>query len=116
MGGGGTGDLLLEVQFHPHPRWRCEGRDLHMTLRIAPWEAALGASVPVKLPDSEIKVRVPEGAQSGQQLRVRGKGLPSTPPGDLLIELQVVLPPADTPRSRELYEAMARELAFEPRP
>ena len=116
VGGGGTGDLLLEVQFHPHPRWRCEGRDLHMTLRVAPWEAALGASVPVKLPDSEIKVRVPEGAQSGQQLRVRGKGLPSTPPGDLLIELQLVLPPADTPRSRELYEAMARELAFEPRP
>jgi curved DNA-binding protein len=115
-GGAPAGDLLLEVQFHPHTRLRCEGRDLHLTLRIAPWEAALGTALPVKLPDSEIKVRIPANAQSGQQLRVRGKGLPSTPPGDLLLDLQVVLPPADTPKARELYETMARELAFEPRP
>ncbi|MGD9842303.1 MAG: DnaJ C-terminal domain-containing protein [Steroidobacteraceae bacterium] len=115
-GGAAAGDLLLEVQFHPHARLRCEGHDLHLPLRIAPWEAALGTVISVKLPDSEIKVRIPANSQSGQPLRVRGKGLPSTPPGDVFLELQVVLPPADTPKARELYETMARELAFEPRP
>jgi curved DNA-binding protein len=120
QGGGGhgsaaAGDLLLEVQFNAHAQLRCEGRDLHMTLRIAPWEAALGSALTVDLPDSSIKVRVPAGAQSGQQLRVRGKGIPSTPPGDLLLDLQVVLPPATDPKARELYETMARELNFNPR-
>jgi len=115
FGGGPSGDLLLEVQFHPHDRLHVTGRDLHMTLRVAPWEAALGCVLPLQLPNGEIKVRVPANAQSGQQLRVRGKGLPSTPPGDLLLDIQVVLPPATTPAARELYETMSREMAFNPR-
>jgi curved DNA-binding protein len=87
-----------------------------MTLRVAPWEAALGAVIPVSLPDGgEIKMRIPEGAQSGRRLRVRGKGIPADPPGDLLLDVQVVVPPAASPRARELYETMARELAFDPR-
>lgn len=115
MGGGPAGDLLLEVHFRPHDRLRAEGRDLHLKLPVAPWEAALGAVVAVELPDGGLKVRIPQGAQSGRQLRVRGRGIPSSPPGDLLLDLQVVLPPADTPRARELYEAMAWELSFDPR-
>lgn len=115
MGGAGTGDLLLEVHFKPHSRLRPDGRDLHMTLPVAPWEAALGAVVSVDLPQGELKVRIPAGAQSGRQLRVRGKGIPGEPPGDLLLAIQVVLPPADTPQARQIYETMARELAFEPR-
>ncbi|MCX8086163.1 MAG: DnaJ domain-containing protein [Rhodocyclaceae bacterium] len=115
LGGGPAGDLLLEVHFNPHLRYRAEGRDLHLLLPVAPWEAALGAVIEVDLPGGPIKVRIPEGAQSGQQLRVRGKGLPADPPGDLLLDLKVVLPPADTPKARELYERMARELAFDPR-
>ncbi len=115
MGGARAGDLLLEVQFKPHPRFRAEGRDLHRILPVAPWEAALGAVVVVELPQGSVKVRIPEGAQSGRQLRVRGQGIPGQPPGDLLLELQVVLPPATTPKARELYETMARELAFDPR-
>jgi len=115
MGGAPAGDLLLEVQFKPHPRFRAEGRDLHRTLPVAPWEAALGAIVAVDLPQGSVKVRIPEGAQSGRQLRVRGHGIPGQPPGDLLLDLQVVPPPAKTPRARELYETMARELAFDPR-
>lgn len=115
VGGGPAGDLLLEVHFKPHPRFRPDGRDLHMTLPVAPWEAALGSVIAVDLPSGPVKVRIPEGAQSGKQLRVRGKGIPGEPPGDLLLEVQVVLPPADTPRAREFYERMARELAFDPR-
>jgi curved DNA-binding protein len=115
MGGAAAGDLLLEVHFKPHARLRADGRDLHLSLPVAPWEAALGAVVAVKLPHAELKVRIPEGAQSGKQLRVRGKGIPGEPPGDLLLELQVVLPPADTPQARKLYEQMAQDMAFDPR-
>jgi curved DNA-binding protein len=115
MGGAPAGDLMLEVHFKPNPRLRADGRDLHLILPVAPWEAALGAMVPVDLPDGGLKVRIPQGAQSGGQLRIRGKGIPGNPPGDLLLDIKVVLPPADTPRARELYESMARELAFDPR-
>jgi len=115
MGEGKAGDLLLEVHFRPHARYRVDGRDLIVTLPVAPWEAALGAVVPVRLPDSTLNVRIPAGAQSGRQLRVRGKGIASDPPGDLLLEIKVVLPDASAPKARELYETMARDLAFDPR-
>ena len=115
LGQGKPGDLLLEVHFHQHERYRVDGRDLHATLPVAPWEAALGAVVPVELPDSILKVRIPAGAQSGRQLRVRGRGIPGDPPGDLLLEIKIVLPDASTPKAKELYETMARELAFDPR-
>jgi curved DNA-binding protein len=92
-----------------------DGRDLHLSLPVAPWEAALGAVVQVDLPSGSVKVRIPEGSQSGRQLRVRGKGIPSDPPGDLLLDIRVVLPPADTPKARQIYETMARELDFDPR-
>lgn len=115
IGGEPAGDLLLEVRFRPHPRFRVHGRDLHLTLPVTPWEAALGAVLAVDLPPGSIKVRIPEGAQSGQQLRVRGKGIPGAQAGDLRLDIQVVLPPANTARARTLYETMARELAFDPR-
>jgi curved DNA-binding protein len=111
LGGGPNGDLMLEVQFRPHPRFRVDGADLIAELPLAPWEAALGAVVPVTLPDgSVLKVRVPEGAQSGQSLTVRGKGLPARTPGDLELQLRVWLPSALDPRARQLYEKMAADL------
>lgn len=114
--GGKAGDLLLEVRFRDHPRFRVDGRDLSMTLPVTPWEAALGAVVSIPMPDGNaLKIRIPEGAQSGRQLRVRGRGIPSQPPGDLKLDIQVVVPPASTARAREIYETMARELAFDPR-
>jgi len=115
MGDAKAGDLLLEVQFRPQARYRVDGRDLHVTLPVAPWEAALGAVVPVAVPDGQLQVRIPAGAQSGRVLRVRGRGIPGEPPGDLLLEIRVVLPQATTPKAKELYETMARELAFDPR-
>ncbi len=115
VAGAPAGDLLLEVRFRPHRRLRADGRDLRLALPVAPWEAALGAAVEVALPEGKVKVRIPEGSQSGRQLRVRGKGLPGEPPGDLLLDILVLLPPADSPRARQLYETMARELAFDPR-
>jgi curved DNA-binding protein len=115
FGNAPPGDLMLEVHFRPHGRFTADGRDLHLTLPVAPWEAALGGVIAVRLPQGQVKVRIPEGAQSGRQLRVRGKGLPDNPPGDLLIDLQVILPPADSARAKEIYQTMQRELAFDPR-
>ena len=115
MGGAGPGDLLLEVQFKPHPRYRVDGRDLHVTLPLAPWEAALGAVVALETPGGRLEIRIPAGAQSGRQMRVRGKGIPGSPPGDLFLDLQIVVPPADSPKAREIYETMARELPFDAR-
>ena len=115
IGGAPAGDLLLEVHFKPHARLRVEGRELHLTLPVTPWEAALGAIVSVRLPGSALKVRIPPNSQSGRQLRVRGRGIPASPPGDLLLDIQVVLPPADSPQARKAYEDMARDLAFDPR-
>jgi curved DNA-binding protein len=116
-GGAPAGDLFLEVGFRPHPRFEADGANLLGELAVAPWEAALGAVVPVGMPDgSTMKLRVPAGAQGGRVLTVRGRGLPGQPPGDLDLAIRVVLPPADDPRARRLYEAMARELAdFDPR-
>ncbi len=115
LGEGKPGDLLLEVQFRPHARLRADGRDLLLALPVAPWEAALGAIVPVALPGGTLNVRIPAGAQSGRQLRVRGKGLPSDPPGDLYLDIRIVTPPAATPKAKELYESLAKETGFDPR-
>ena len=110
-GGAPAGDLFLEVHFKPHPRFRIDGAHLVADLPVAPWEAALGAVVPVALPDgSTLKVRVPAGAQSGRQLTVRGKGLPGATAGDLELVVRVVLPSAFDPRARKLYEQMAADL------
>ena len=111
LGGAPAGDLLLEVRFNPHALFRVDGADLIAELPLAPWEAALGAVVPVTLPDgSTLKVRVPAGAQSGRSITVRGKGLPARTPGDLELQLRVLLPSAFDPRARRLYEQMATEL------
>ncbi|HTP62844.1 MAG TPA: DnaJ C-terminal domain-containing protein [Burkholderiales bacterium] len=115
MQGAKPGDLLLEVAFKPHARFHPQGRDLHMTLPVAPWEAALGAIVPVDLPGGTLKVRIPAGAKPGKQLRIRGKGIPSSPPGDVYFDVRIVVPPAATPKEKELYESLQKEANFDPR-
>jgi len=113
--GSAAGDLLLEVQFRPHPKMRAEGRDVYLNLPVSPWEAALGAVIAVDLPNGTLQTRLPEGVQRNRSLRVRGKGLPGEPPGDLILELQIVLPKAESPEAKKIYETMAQTLAFDPR-
>lgn len=111
LGAAPSGDLLLEVHFKPHPRFRVDGADLMTELPLAPWEAALGAVVPVGMPDgSTLQVRVPGGAQPGQRITVRGRGLPARTPGDLELQVRLVLPSAFDPRAKKHYEQMAAEL------
>lgn len=113
--GGPPGDLLLEVQLRDDERYRVEGRNVTAPLPVAPWEAALGAVIEVPTPSGQVSVTVPAGSQHGRKLRLKGRGLPGHPSGDLYLELEVVLPPANSARARELYSAMARDLAFNPR-
>ncbi|MDP1551268.1 MAG: DnaJ C-terminal domain-containing protein [Nitrosomonas sp.] len=113
--GEAAGDLFLEVHFKPHSRYRIENKDIYATLPVAPWEAALGATVKIPVPDGQVEVRVPENSQSGRKLRLKGRGIPAATPGDLYLVLEVVLPPATTPKEREFYQTMAQELAFNPR-
>ena len=110
-----AGDLFLEVQFKPHHRYRIENKDVYATLPLAPWEAALGATIKIPVPDGLVEVRVPENSQTGRKLRLKGRGIPAATPGDLYLVLEVVLPPATTAKAREFYQTMARELAFNPR-
>jgi len=113
--GEAAGDLFLEVHFKPHSRYRIENKDVYAVLPVAPWEAALGATVKIPVPDGLVEVRVPENSQSGRKLRLKGRGIPATSPGDLYLVLEVMLPPVTTPKQREFYQTMAQELAFNPR-
>lgn len=115
LGDGPPGDLYLEVAFEPHSLWRVDGRDLYLTLPVAPWEAALGAEVEVPTPDGPVAMHVPAGSQTGRKLRLRGRGIPGREPGDLYVLLELVLPPALDDKAREAYRAMARDLAFDAR-
>jgi curved DNA-binding protein len=113
--GGQPGDLYLEIHIHPHELYQLDGRDVTVILPIAPWEAALGASVTVPTLGGPVQMRIPEGSRAGQKLRLRGRGLPGKPPGDEYLQLSIALPPADSPKARAFYEQMRRELPFDPR-
>ena len=106
-GGAPAGDLLLEVLFKPDARWRAEGRDVYQRVALAPWEAMLGATAKVHTPGGEAQVSVPAGWRAGRKLRLKGRGIPGHPPGDLYLELDIALPPADSEASRAAYAAMA---------
>lgn len=117
-GGAEAGDLYLEIELAPDPHYRVDGRDVHETVPVAPWEAVLGAQIEVPTPSGRVTVAVPPASQTGRKLRLKGRGIPSpgsAPAGDLYLVLEVALPPADTAAARALYEQMARELHFDPR-
>jgi curved DNA-binding protein len=106
--GGPAGDLLLEVVFKPDPRWHAEGRDVYQPLALAPWEAALGASVVVTTPSGEAEVKVPAGWKPGRKLRLKGRGIPGPDPGDLYLELAIAVPAPETDAQRAAYSALAQ--------
>jgi curved DNA-binding protein len=115
--GARNGDLYLIVRIAPHPRYRLEGRDLYVELRLAPWEAALGTSVAVDTPGGEVKVKVPGGTSSGRRIRLRGRGLPNPKgkAGDLYAEARIMVPARLSRVERRLFEQLAAESHFDPR-
>ena len=115
FGGGETGDLYLEIEFKPHKLYRVEGRDIYLHLPVAPWEAALGATIKTPTPAGPVDLKIPAGTASGRKLRLKGRGIPGKPPGDIYVVPQISLPSADSDRARGLYRKMEQELAFNPR-
>jgi curved DNA-binding protein len=115
MGSGQAGDLYLEVEFKPHSIYRVEGHDVYVDLPVTPWEAALGATVKVPTPDGKVDMKIPAGTVSGRKMRLKERGIPGRPPGDLYVVTQITLPPADSETAKELYRKMEQQLAYNPR-
>ncbi|HEY2890991.1 MAG TPA: DnaJ C-terminal domain-containing protein [Dongiaceae bacterium] len=115
IGGGPAGDLYLEIEFNPHSLYRVEGGDVYLDLPVAPWEAVLGRKVRAPTPDGAVDLKVPAGSRSGQKLRLKGRGIPASTPGDLYVVLQIVLPPATGEAAQKVYREMEEKLAFNPR-
>ena len=115
IGKGKAGDLFLEVDLEAPARYRIDAADVYLELPVAPWEAALGASVKVPIPSGDVDLKIPAGSDQGSKLRLKGKGLPGAQPGDFYVVLDVRLPPADTDEAKALYERMSQEMAFDPR-
>lgn len=113
--GGKAGDLYLEVEFKPHPRFKVEGSDVTVDLPLAPWEAALGAAVEVPTPEGAVQLTVPKGTTAGKRLRLKGRGLPGVKPGDLYAAVSIALPPADSDKAKDAYAEMARQFDWNPR-
>ncbi|AER67322.1 chaperone DnaJ domain protein [Thermovirga lienii DSM 17291] len=115
--GGPPGDLYLRVHIKPDPRFGVNGHDLTMRLDLAPWEAALGSTVTIPTLTGTVQLKVPPGTQSGQVLRLRGKGLPKRTGGngDLLATVRIVVPKNLTEKERALFEELAKESPFNPR-
>jgi curved DNA-binding protein len=114
-GAGAAGDLFAVVSFEPHPYFRARGRDIHLELPVTPWEAALGATVQTPTLGGAVELRIPRGSEPGRKLRLKGRGLPGTPAGDQLVQLQIVAPPPRTPEAEALYRRMAETMPLDPR-
>jgi curved DNA-binding protein len=116
-GGGDAGDLYLVVRIKPDSRYRMNGRDLEVTLPLAPWEAALGAKVSIDTPGGAASVRVPAGTSSGRRLRLKGRGVPNRngQAGDLFAQVQIRVPSPLSPEEQRLFEELRDTSTFDPR-
>jgi curved DNA-binding protein len=116
FGGGRDGDLYLDISLKPHRLYRSIAHDLYLDLPLAPWEAALGASVQIPTLAGAVNLKVPAGSTAGQKLRLAGRGLPVPKggSGDLYAVIQIVVPEPNE-RARELYRELAKESTFDPR-
>jgi len=115
IGKGHPGDLYLEVEFKPHRNYRVEGRDVYLDLPVAPWEAALGATVKVPTPSGNVDLTIPPNSPNGRKLRLRNRGIPASQPGDLYVVLNVVLPSASTEAAKAAYADFRQAFDFHPR-
>ncbi|HEY7883856.1 MAG TPA: DnaJ C-terminal domain-containing protein, partial [Cellvibrionaceae bacterium] len=116
VGDAPSGDLYLHIRLVPHPLFDVEGHNLLLTVPLAPWEAALGAKVTVPTLTGKIQLTIQPNSQSGQRLRIKGKGLMGKHgPGDLLAVLNVVMPATANEAAKPLWEQLAKAASFNPR-
>jgi curved DNA-binding protein len=116
-GGGEAGDLFLRVRLQKHPDFEVEDHNLICEAELAAWEAVLGTQLPVPTLEGPVNIKVPAGTQTGQRLRVRGRGLPKRGGGrgDLFVRMSVQTPTQVSEKERALWEQLARESKFNPR-
>ena len=107
------GDLLLEIDYAPHPQFEVDGRNVLYVLPLAPWDAALGTTATVPTLGGAVALKIPKASDAGLKLRLKGRGLPGTPPGDQIVEVEITAPKPETDEQRALYERLAQ--AFEGR-
>lgn len=116
LGEGQPGDLYLEVGFYPHEHFRVEQGDVYLDLPVTPWEAALGCTVSVPAPNGMIELEIPAGSAHGSKLRLDGRGIPGSAPGDFYVLLQITLPPAENDETQAVYRNLAGQFkSFNPR-
>jgi len=115
IGDGPAGDLYLEIALDTHELYTVVDRDVYLEVPLTPWESALGAKIKVPTPAGPVDLAVPKGTANGGKLRLKGRGIPGTPPGDLYVVVKLTLPPADNEAARALYRRMEKELAYNPR-
>jgi curved DNA-binding protein len=115
LGGAPAGDLYLEIGFHPHSMYRVDGNNVNLDLPVTPWEAALGATIKVPTPEGPVDLKITKGTISGRKLRLKARGIPGKPPGDLYVVPQITLPPAESDAAKKIYRKMEQELAYNPR-
>ncbi len=113
---GPRGNLFLEIVFEPHPLFTVNKRDIFLVLPVTPWEAALGRTVPVPTLGGNVDLKLPANSQTGQKLRLKGRGLSSkNHVGHQYVTLAIHTPAAATAEQRELYEKMAKLMPYNPR-
>ena len=116
MGEGKNGDLFLEIAFARHPHFTPDKRDILLSLPVSPWEAALGATIPVPTLGGTVELKIPPHSQTGKKLRLKGRGLSSaSASGDQYVTLAIMVPPSDTDKAKELYRTMEKTMSFNPR-
>ena len=106
----GGGDLLLEIDYAPHPQFEVDGRNVLFVLPLAPWDAVLGTTATVPTLGGAVELKIPKDSDAGLKLRLKGRGLPGTPPGDQIVEIEITAPKPENEAQRSLYRQMA--LAF----
>ena len=115
-GQGKSGDLYLEIEFRPHSLYRVEQNDVYLDVPVSPWEVVLGATLNVPTPGGIVEIKIPVGAAAGSKLRLKGRGIPSSTPGDFYAVLKIALPPADNEAAKDIYRKMSEQFkSFNPR-
>lgn len=106
--GNGGGNLLLEIEYAAHPQFEVDGQNILYTLQVTPWQAALGTAISVPTLGGPVELKVPAGSDAGRKLRLRGRGLPGTPPGDQIVELEILAPAPADEAQKKAYRNLAK--------
>lgn len=112
--GGQGGDLFLEIEYAAHPQFEMDGRNVFYSLPVAPWEAALGATISVPTLGGRVDLKIPPESEAGRKLRLRGRGLPGSgivATGDQIVELEIQAPTPHDLKQREAYEKIREAFA-----